>query len=157
MDFRRCRRHLAYPETDFLAHHGLHVDLEHRCLHDSRTKLSSAGLLDSTVPISPVLATPAIDSLGTAVLRDFPELLPQANIALGSVKHSIQHVITTHGPPQFARPVVCHQPSSQLLALSLTFCSHRISSSRHLVLGLLLCTWFRRNPEIGAPVAIIAP
>ena len=98
---------LSWEQTDLVARHSLSrllVDLEHRCRHDSRTKLSSAGLLDSTVPISPVLAMPATDSLGTAILRDFTELLPQANVALGPVKHSIQHVITTHGQPQFVRP-----------------------------------------------------
>jgi len=92
--------------TDFLAAHDLQVDVQSACLRDTKTSLtttcfpSALGLR----PESPSIANLANDSPVSKILEDFPSIIPKPNSPLPPVKHAVQHVISTHGPPQYARP-----------------------------------------------------
>ena len=89
--------------ADFLTHFDLLVDVKRQLLIDRKTSLTTHGIscVSSTVGIrmaSTDLASPYRD-----LLDEFPTL-SKPTYTSSSLKHTVQHHISTKGPPVFARP-----------------------------------------------------
>lgn len=89
--------------ADFLTHFQLTVDMSQRKLVDSITQLNSVGqFCVSSAPAIRVL-TPTIPTPYDHLIQEFPSIF-RPNSCPDHAKHSVQHHITTRGPPVFSRP-----------------------------------------------------
>ncbi|XP_068205285.1 uncharacterized protein [Palaemon carinicauda] len=87
--------------ADFLAHHGLLVDVAGRRLIDTGTcRFRSLRAAPATMSVSAVMTQPYTDHL-----QKFPDVFkPKLRQSPGSTsKHGIYHHITTTGPPAHAK------------------------------------------------------
>ena len=88
--------------ADFLIHYNLLVDLQNRCLHDTRTGLAIHATMSSVKPLL-LQKVDCVQNEYTELLAQFPELTRPVTRG-DKIKHGITHKIVTKGHPVFARP-----------------------------------------------------
>lgn len=86
--------------SDFLQEQGLLVDLQNRCLIDA-TSFTSAILQQSTQPALH-LHHVASDDPYKLILDEFPAIT-RPEFSSPSVRHGVEHFISTTGPPVYAK------------------------------------------------------
>uniref|UniRef100_A0A1X7TI82 Peptidase A2 domain-containing protein n=1 Tax=Amphimedon queenslandica TaxID=400682 RepID=A0A1X7TI82_AMPQE len=89
--------------ADFLEHHGLLVDVRHKVLIDTQTRLQTNMLCTHhhhthSLTLNPLLSSNSFSS----ILLGFPELFHPHNFK-SPVKHDIVHFIETSGSPVYTR------------------------------------------------------
>lgn len=96
--------------ADFLAHHGLLVNLRDHCLIDLKTALNSRGKIQKTFLFDVSTIGPA-GSLGSVndeeyleLLREFIDVTQSKAYAANFSEDSVQHHIATSGSPVYDRP-----------------------------------------------------
>lgn len=88
--------------ADFLAFYDLVPDLRRRQLSDATTNMRTQGKVNYIT--SPTVKVIDGDTKYTQLLKKFPEITRQS-LVLAPVKHStVHHILTTPGPPTYARP-----------------------------------------------------
>ncbi|XP_047987090.1 uncharacterized protein LOC125226951, partial [Leguminivora glycinivorella] len=87
--------------ADFIRHYKLLIDLDQKKLIDKTTKFQVDAVEVSTTQEAVYLISS--DQEFYDILREYPDVLRPMSVKTPA-KHSVQHFITTTGPPLFARP-----------------------------------------------------
>lgn len=88
--------------ADFLAHHGLLIDIKNKRLMDMETQVISQGQIVKGEIQS--VKTISGDTVFHKILNKFPDITRPAGI-IGECKHQTKHYINTiPGPPVFSKP-----------------------------------------------------
>ena len=141
--------------ADFLAYHGLLVDVKNHTLIDSMTNLKTniahtKQNAHGLTTINPLFSSDLFNS----ILLEYPELT--RSFIDTPIKHDVVHHIETLGPPVSAR--TRRLPPERLtmsLGLSSTTCWSSASFAPPPVIGLPHCTWSPRKQETGDLAEII--
>ena len=87
--------------ADFLAHHGLTVDVGHQTLRDATGRIRASGTPAAIQSLG--LRAVTADTTYRALLSEFPSVTAKATTPT-PVRHSVTHHIITTGPPRVSRP-----------------------------------------------------
>ena len=95
---------VAFPilGADFLQYNNLLVDMRHKRLSDTLTKLHIQGIVSSLQSPSPTMIPRKPKTAFEELLSEFPMMTRPCNIE-HPIKHDITHHISTTGPPASAR------------------------------------------------------
>nr|VZH96746.1 unnamed protein product [Spirometra erinaceieuropaei] len=91
--------------ADFLTHFGLAVDLKHRKLIDTTTRLFTIGIAASELSVSIQSTGPSSSFAG--ILKDYPSLIKPWQFT-AKVQHTVKHHIITTGQPVHVHPRRLH-------------------------------------------------
>ena len=90
--------------ADFINHFNLLVDMKHKRLIDTSTRIHSQGITTCQAPLSPIWSVCKGDTVYHSILNEFPTLTQLPVINNHPVSHDVTHRITTTGQPVHARP-----------------------------------------------------
>ena len=131
--------------ADFLAHHGLLVDVKNHTLIDSMTNLKTniahtKQNAHGFTTINPLFSSDLFNS----ILLEYPELT--RSFVDTPIKHDVVHHIETSGPPVSART---HQLPPERLTIARSEFWRSASFAPPPVIGLPHCTWSPEKQETG--------